>query len=526
MAIVAMSWTPRFEISEEDISSVYGEIRDHEDAIAAIDAELQQLARESHRLYTRKAHLLDLISKCRGRITLARRAPDDVLALIFEHCVSSGWAKGALVVSQVCSKWRRASFAPRVWSHIHVTSDSQDPISRTRLWVTRALQSPLHIIVDIRTIDQPLLHALDLLVDRVSQWQSFHLSTRFLQQASEVLVHCQRPAMKLKYLGVSSFAIGVEPTTGANEALDIREAFPETPHLHTLRVVSNKFPTSISSQVREVTLELAQSPTTSLSMRSILRVLADLPALQSLTIVVPPTFADAIIMPQDHSLPSLFPHLESLTLNAYPSFNEILRHIETPALRHLHLRSTEDPLPFPHGATGTALRAFIDQSNPPLELLDLHDIDIPRDHFIECFSRLPKLEELRLHETEIPNEVMQILHGPAGACPRLKRLDFRWCEQLSGHALVDLVKSRANQAEGGSSDPIEKITVINCALVEESDVLELARTTLCSIVARNLDDYCRPRGCCQNARYRLRLRLRHGPQFTQDKRAKINLIID
>jgi hypothetical protein len=104
------------------------------------------------------------------------------------------------------------------------------------------------------------------------------------------------------------------------------------------------------------------------------------------------------------------------------------------------------------------------------------------------------LEELRLHETEISGNALRSLHGPTGACPRLKRLHLRWCKQLVGQALVDLVQSRVDQSgnRSGSCDPIEEITVTYRALVDESSVLELAPFTVSRRdVVRDLEDYCR-----------------------------------
>jgi len=138
------------------------------------------------------------------------------------------------------------------------------------------------------------------------------------------------------------------------------------------------------------------------------------------------------------------------------------------------------------------------------------------------------LEELRLHETEISNDVLLSLHGPMGACPRLKRLDLRWCEQLAGQALVDLVQSRADSSGNrrGSFDPIEEITVINCACVDESSVLDLAHATVCSVVVRDVEDHCRSRGCCSNNRYRQRLRLRHLKELGSPKWSSLKLVLE
>jgi len=124
-------------------------------------------------------------------------------------------------------------------------------------------------------------------------------------------------------------------------------------------------------------------------------------------------------------------------------------------------------------------------------MLELHYVDIRRD-FVQCLSSLPLLEELRLHETEIPDDALSTLQGTNGSCPRLKRLDVRSCEQLAGRALVELVRSRIGP-DGTSFDPIERITVINCARVDEFSILNLAQATACSVAVRNLADHRRSR---------------------------------
>ena len=65
---------------------------------------------------------------------------------------------------------------------------------------------------------------------------------------------------------------------------------------------------------------------------------------------------------------------------------------------------------------------------------------------------------------------------------------------LPGRALVDLVRSRCVVVDlpgGRLGEPIEEVGVINCAFVLEEDVMDLARMTVCRIVMRNGDDYCR-----------------------------------
>ena len=477
----------------DDIFAMHTTIRSHELEIESIDTAIQSLLRQVQQLRTQRARHADVIAKCRGAVSLVLRAPDDVLALIFEQCAASGWPNAPLVLSHVCTKWRRASFVPRVWSHVYLTSESVDTIAKTRLWLSRALQSPLHVVIDVRILEPHLLKAFELILDHASQWRSLTLSTRFVQQASELLSQCRRPFPKLRILDITSFSIGVATEQGVDELAGLEDAFSDTPSLSCARIVSNRFPPSLPNTVVELSMELTDILSSRPSLSALLQILERLPALRSLALIIPSYFAQIIQNDEHLETETYLQHLENLIVDAPPDFNEVLRHIRAPALRSLELRSTEPPLNHPHEGTGDALLQFLKSSNPHIKLLELHDVDIRRDDFVQCFSSLPLLEELRLHETEIPDDALLSLHGPNGSCPRLKRLDLRWCEQLAGQALVELVRSRI-VPDGGrriSFDPIEQITVINCARVDESSILDLAQATVCSVVVRNLADHCR-----------------------------------
>lgn len=513
----------------DEIFAIHATIRSHELEIESLDTVIQSILRRVQQLRAQRARHADAIAKCRGSISMALRAPDDVLSLIFEHCAADGWANAPLVVSHVCRKWRQASYFPRVWSYIYLTSDSLNVISKTRLWLSRALQAPLRVAVDVRVLDRYVLDAFELILDHASQWHSLTLSTRFVQQASEILSQCRRPIPNLRTLDITGFSIGVATELGVDELAGLDDAFSDAPSLSCVRIVCNRFPPSLPKTVVELSIELTDIPSSRPSLSAFLQMLGRLPALRSLTLIIPSYFAQIIQSDEDLTTETYFHHLECLIVDAPPDFNEVLRHINAPALRSLHLRSTEPPLNHPHEGTGEALLQFLKSSNPQIKLLELHDVDIRRDDFVQCFSSLPLLEELRLHETEIPDDALLSLHGPNGSCPRLKRLDLRWCEQLAGRALVGLVRSRIGPAGSGLRtpfDPIERITVINCARVDESSILDLAHATVCSVVVRNLEDHCRSRGCCTNARYRQRLRLRHQKDLGSPEWANVKLVLD
>lgn len=481
--------------SADEIFAVHTVIRSHELEVEYIEVAIQDVLRQLHQLRTKRAYHLDTIAKCRASISLARRAPDDVLALIFECAAAGGWVNAPLITSQVCAKWRRASFVPRVWSHVHLSSESLHPVAKTRLWLSRALQSPLSITIDVRVLNPHILDAFELILEHAAQWRTLALNTRFVQQASDILSQCRRPIPYLKTVDITSFSIGVATEQGVDELMGVAEAFADAPSLSYARIVSNRFPVSVPHSVVNLYLQLGDIVSSRPSLSAAVEMLGSLPALRTLALVIPRHFAQ-IINSGDNPNPTpetCLHHLERLIIDAPPDFNTILQTIQAPALRYLHLRSTELPLNHPHEDTGEALLQFLKSSKPPMKLLELHDVDFRRYDFVQCFLSLPLLEELRLHETEISNDVLLSFHGPMGACPRLKRLDLRWCEQLAGRALVDLVQSRADSSGNrrGSFDPIEEITVINCALVDEVSVLDLAHATVCSVVARDLEDHCR-----------------------------------
>jgi len=476
-----------------EIFTAHATIRSHQVEIESIDITIQDILRQVQQLRFKRANHLDAIAKLRGSISMALRAPDEVLALIFEHGAAGGWANAPLVVSHVCTKWRRASFAPRVWSHIHITSHSLDPIVKTRFWLSRALQSPLCVTVDVQVLDRHIYGAFELLLEHASQWRAVTINTRFAQQANDILSRCHLPFPYLHTLDIMSFSIGVATEQGVDDITALDEAFADAPSLSYARIISNRFPPSVPRSIVDLSLQLCDIVSSRPSLFAALEMLGTLPALRALSLVIPSQFSRIVYSNENPARETCLHHLERLIIDAPPDFNEVLQHLQTPALRCLYLRSSELPLNHPHEGTGESLLRFLKSSNPPIKLLELHDVDIRRDDFVQCFLSLPHLEELRLHETEISHDAFLSLHGYTGACPRLNRVDLRWCEQLAGQALVDLVQSRIDPRENQRRlfDPIEEITVINCALVDESSVLDLAQATVCRVVVRNLEDHYR-----------------------------------
>jgi hypothetical protein len=153
-----------------------------------------------------------------------------------------------------------------------------------------------------------------------------------------------------------------------------------------LASISNRFPVSVPQSVVDLFVQLSDIASSRPSLSVALRMLGTLPALRSLTLVVPRHFVEIIYSGKDPTPETCLPHLDRLIIDAPPDFNAVLQSIQAPVLQCLHLRSTDPPLNYPHDGTGEALLRFLRSSKPPMKLLELYDVDIRRDDFRTMLS--------------------------------------------------------------------------------------------------------------------------------------------
>ncbi|KAM5536084.1 hypothetical protein V8D89_010183 [Ganoderma adspersum] len=489
----------RIEPTLEVIRGARATIRTHEDQIAALEDRVGGLLAEVRNLRYDQAKHRAAIERCRGLITLARRVPDELLIKIFGHLVADGWTRAPVVLSHVCSSWRRAAHAPTVWSHVYVNCDDTNVYERTKFWLGMAEGADLHVTVTAswRIPHWQVKQLMGILIERSSQWRSLKVETDSLRHAELILEQCTRSLAELQTIVIKTNAVD-SADAGISDLRILREQFntEHAPRLarveYTSPVVPAEpiFPAHIISLVLEIHDSSAHRP---LSATSLMDILEPLICLHTLALTMPLLYDHAFVPSPDPERVVSFPALTTLTCYGPTDLNELLPHLHTPALRALYLRSLED-LGYRQQPIAPSLLRFLAHAAPPLALLELHDIDLAPDAFAAVFEVLDgSLRELRLHESSISDPTMRLLRGPHGLCPKLARLDLRWCGMLQGRALVDLVRSRRADtgADGGAPVPIEEVGVVNCAFVREEDVLDLARMTVCRIVMRDGDDYCR-----------------------------------
>jgi F-box-like len=487
----------RRDLTPADIACIKVEISLNNETISSIDVDIESVRCQLEQLRKKRFTHTQLINRCKGALTLARRIPPELLAKIFEHSAET-WALTPFIVSQVCAAWRRAAQMPTVWSHISINCDIRDPVGRARFWLQMAQQAPLYItIVGANLLQTHLVQIVDLLLCRASQWRTLTLDLTLMRDTNYVLSQCTCIFPSLRSVYVMSQAAFEQELDGGNGHLDgLQQSFLDSPNFRHIEIVSNTVPTTVTSHISNLSLTLTDSPVQRpLSVTSLLQLLEGLPCLKCLKITMPVEFERPFISALDPSLTVILPQLESLTLEDAGGLSWILRHFRAPALTRLRLRTpeAEDRILHEDDTIGTAILDFLKVSSK-VQLFELHNIDVWEQEFASWFALLPELRDLRLHDSDIDDEALRRLYGRGGLCPRLSRIDLRWCHHVRGTALVELVRSRQVTGEIGSSvfeGAIDEVAALHCSLVRKQDVISLAKLTRLRVVFTENDDYCR-----------------------------------
>ncbi|PPQ64713.1 hypothetical protein CVT24_008340 [Panaeolus cyanescens] len=478
-------------LSETEVADVLQHIDEYEQANYRLELEVEAHMRTIRQLRHKKEQNDLVIRRYKGMIGLATRLPPEIMAYIFEMCVADGWTRTPLVVSHVCSAWRKAALTPSVWSHVYVNIDlSREPYDRAQLWLERSQQMSLDVTIEVVNESIWMRNVIDLLASHAHRWRSLTIRSFYLISANDILGDIGPKAMEhLSQVNISvseefSNAQGLNPEE--SQILNLPITFANAPNLKTLLLKRNILPTAdlIPSSVQALTLQLTSVGVTSQqSIGAILQLLEGLPQLVQLTIEVPVSqtqiFTLDVVTPQLVDLPDV----QALTIAGSNDIFSLLGHIRTPSLQHLHLRSyLEEVQPDQNAAY---IRQFLANSAAPITVLEIRDMTLSPESYNSLFQHLKSLKELHLHDSDIIDSALNQLHGEDAFCPNLDTMDFRWCGRLTGRGLVDLVKGRTS-----AGSHIKSVTVLNCAHVKEEDILELASMTTCRLRHFGSTDIC------------------------------------
>ncbi|KAL1739085.1 hypothetical protein HDZ31DRAFT_49964 [Schizophyllum fasciatum] len=338
--------TPRTSVEDRslDRSEIQENISHHEGIIQDLDIEIAALLKDVRELQLRKLTHHQAVSKYLGLITLARKLPHELLALIFELCVQDGYTRAPLYVSHVCSEWREAAKAPTLWRYIYVSANEHDPYARTLFWLSRAREVPLRITVDAGLDVARVMSSLDILLDRAPQWETFAISSVTVPLGNRILELCSRPPafprLRNVSLSVEQETTFIDPVgVGADDFYPLQTSFKAAPQFDTLHITRPFLPEPgvLPSHISKLSLSLSSQPTIIYSLLALTEALAEVTKLQelslSLTAGAEHTF---ITRSDDHPRLVELPELQTLTLLGTESMFNLLEYLRAPMLHRPH----------------------------------------------------------------------------------------------------------------------------------------------------------------------------------------------
>jgi hypothetical protein len=468
----------------------------------------------------------------------ARKLPIELLAEIVQFA-SVDNARAPLHVSQVCSEWRAVINLPILWNALDLSSPERIPqsLEQARLWISRAGDLPLHIKLHLEHRSPALELTARFLAQYAQRLQTLSIYVPVFDLISHILTSLRTtyPNLKTLFLIATNSWIDNDNPADAGDHLDLLSEMGELPSLRKLHVENTSFSViGFPSGLTSISLELAIFSSNNDSIRgtftSLISSLTQLQSLHQLTIDTTqgPEAPNDFHWEPDQSQIVNLPLLETLSLRSRLDYIDLIRHLRTPALRKLNIYSSLDSSEraLPTGASmwhsGDLTLDFLTRSNSVfMETISLYEIDVrPSSYFFpKVFKLSPQLRELRLHDVMINDADLMTLQGPSSLCPALERIDLRWCSNV-GEGLLALITSRLRwNKEFGCVTPLSSIgevSAINCLQVKDEYIAALAEITLCRVRTKADDDFCLDKRCCQNDKYRQRLRLHF-----QDKQVKI-----
>lgn len=485
---------------DDYLANVRVSIAQNEKALENLDLELEDQMRVIRQLHHKRNQQLEEIKRLKGLITLARRLPLEILASIFEECIRNGWTKTPIVVSSVCSSWRRAATSPTVWSHLYIDLDTPGAKRRTALWLQKSQLAPLSIHLEIGDHeDTTQLGAVaQILIEEAGRWQKFSFKSPSYQPLFQMFY-----SRTTVFTQLSSVDIVIGQELGVNDPLEqalvnqqllaFRTAMLNAPKLQNLQLELSLLPppNSIPTSITRLSVTFTSRQTlVHQSAASFFRVLRELVSIEELS------FGATIFNMHQHGfdqesqgLSITLPRLKRLSMTGANNMFIILPFMKLPILSELVLRSTQE---LPQDADTPAwLLRFFETSPSSLTILEIQDLAITSSVMGQILSFTKSVRTLRLHDSDIDDATICMLCGPKRLCPSLEKIDIRWCGRLSGEALVELVRDRLDCGR-----PILEVTAINCSFVKEEDILNLAELTTCRLFQRGSLDFCCKTSSC------------------------------
>ncbi|KAL0949725.1 hypothetical protein HGRIS_009765 [Hohenbuehelia grisea] len=453
---------------------------------------METLKKQMLLLQSKRAYHTSRIKYYKGMVTLARRLPPEILASIFWLCANNFSSNAPLTYSQVCTEWRRAALTPYLWSRPVVDCAERTACSQARLWLKRAAETSLSITLYIYHQATSPDEVIKIFLPKSSNWHSLKICGTS-SDVHRVLELCTLPMPQLRrFAAECPRQVTLDPTP-------LHIALTSATKLDACSLSSVTIPTVdlFPTSITRLCLSILPIAPFDISMTNLMMLLGNLGHLQTLDLRLPrDTSAQPLIWDTVEPEALDLSYLLQLKLDGHYDAYRLLRFIRTPMLQSFSLSYGEglEPLNLPP-ATEEILSHFLQTNCDTLQKLELSSITTFPSNYGTWLGCMPGLREIYLHDSDIPDAAMHLLSEAPLLCPRLARLDLRWCENLRGQSLVDLVRVRTlarkdNPMSDDAPSTIEEVTLINCASVLVKDVIELATMTICRVLAPQDEDRC------------------------------------
>jgi hypothetical protein len=291
-----------------------------------------------------------------------------------------------LLIGQVCAGWRKAALSTqKLWSSIAVAHSRGLNESLAKVWLSRAISSPLAIRLDYESYElstaKHMRPVIAVLVQYCDRWK--HLNICLPPSMMSYLVPIRHRLPRLESLRICE-----QDSSEWRRELDLFEYAPQLRILH--------LPSDLSHSMLKVPWhQLTELHASFANITKCLETLQLVPNLVKCTV----DCLDYSI--QSHDIVIRFPHMRSLHVLAPSSPMEIFRHVELPILHDLYVVYRREEYAPGSWLSQQPFLSLLSHSSHTLRILKVKGL-YSRDsaHVERCLRATPSLIELSLRGTK------------------------------------------------------------------------------------------------------------------------------
>ena len=303
------------------------------------------------------------------------------------------------ILGQVCSWWRNVALStPALWANIFILEPGRTQISRTRLWLDRARDNPLSIVIrDTREDGYSPASFNEILMDlgtRRPSWRKVHFILPNVALERLVATITKQSA---DFRNLESASLSIICQTRRQSSHDasvdaIWKAFHSSPVLHEVDwrgAYYNELPTHAPlAQLTHLNLH------SDFSVPSLSDILISCPRLRVLLV-----FRLSLSVPCRTSQLELIllESLHTLTLEASVETGPLFERLTLPSLRSLSIRHIDEDL----SSNFVPFQEFLARSNCILETFKFYDENLDEDHLLDYISS-PCLRNVTVLHLQVP----------------------------------------------------------------------------------------------------------------------------